>query len=294
MGPLAWSTMAQTTPPGDPAPPTTPLATPDSGGLSGPTVSTATDSALTLIERDFSGSLRRLETSAEEAALAKLTLTAEEKSLTDTILRERAAILDGVVGKNTGLLVRLQGLRTAPTPDGRAALREMTQKLEPLRARGRLRDEIATALEILNQKRFVAMVDEYHDAILELTLEELRKEKPEATRAEAVARMSLLGVGEEIRRSYERTLAEKTGRLDAVIELLELTEAQEAKVRSIALEFGQKSLGKPTRAQIRKLLADVSAELTPEQRAKFVREIYESRVPAAAGTSQDARPAMPE
>ncbi len=255
------------------------------GALGGPTIEAGSKPVRTLIERDFDGKLRRLEISAEEAALEKLTLTEDEKSLTAAIFRERSALLDGVVGKNTDLLIRLQGLRESRTPDGVAALRQMAAKLEPLRKRGRLRDEIASVLEVENQKLFVAMVDEYHAAVVADTLAELRKDKPGTTAAEATGREMLLGLGQEIRRSYERTLAEKTGKLEEMITLLKLDEAQEAKVRSIALEFGQQSMGRPTPAQTRRLLADISRELTPEQRATFVRELYARRTGTAMPTA---------
>jgi hypothetical protein len=204
-------------------------------------------------------------------------LSDEEKSLTAEILRERGAIVDGVVGKNTDLLIRLQGLRESRTPDGLAALRQMAAKLEPLRKRGRLRDEIASVLEIENQKQFVTMVDEYHAAIIADTLAELRKDNPDATIVEATGRERLLGLGQEIRRSYERTLAEKTGKLEEIITLLKLDEAQEAKVRALALEFGQQSMGRPTQSQIMRLIGDISRELNTEQRATFVRELYARR-----------------
>ncbi len=252
-----------------------PASTP--GALSGPTIEATSKAPMTLVARDFDGKLRRLEISAEEAALERLTLSDEEKSLTAEILRERGAILDGVVGKNTDLLIRLQGLRESRTPDGVAALRQMAAKLEPLRKRGRLRDEIASVLEIENQKRFVTMVDEYHAAIIADTLAELRKDNPDATIAEATGRERLLGLGHEIRRSYERTLAEKTGKLEEIITLLKLDEAQEAKVRALALEFGQQSMGRPTQAQTMRLIGDISRELNTEQRATFVRELYARR-----------------
>ncbi len=252
-----------------------PASTP--GALSGPTIDASSKASMTLVERNFDGKLRRLEISAEEAALERLTLSDEEKQLTAKIVSERGAILDGVVGKNTDLLIRLQGLRESRTPDGVAALRQMAAKLEPLRKRGRLRDEIASVLEIENQKQFVTMVDEYHAAIIADTLAELRKDNPDATIAEATGRERLLGRGHEIRRSYERTLAEKTGKLEEIITLLKLDEAQEAKVRALALEFGQQSMGRPTQAQITRLVGDISRELNTEQRAALLRELYARR-----------------
>lgn len=268
---ITASAWAQAAP--DPAQP--PASTP--GALSGPTIDAPSKPPMTLVERSFGGKLRRLEISAEEAALERLTLSDEEKQLAAKILSERGSILDEVVGKNTDLLIRLQGLRESRTPDGVAALRQMAAKLEPLRKRGRLRDEIASVLEIENQKRFLALVDEYQDAVIADTLAELRKDKPSATLAEATARERLLGLGQEIRRSYERTLAEKTGKLEEIITLLKLDEAQEAKVRALALEFGQQSMGRPTQSQIMRLIGDISRELNTEQRATFVRELYARR-----------------
>lgn len=265
-------------------------ATPDP--LSGPAVEDENAGA-TIVERTFDGNLKRLDIRPEEAALAKLNLTPEERTAADAVLSERAKTLDIIVRDHIDLLVRQQAARAGGNNDEIAKVnKEFREAMRPLASRGGLGAELAATLEEPNARRYNRMVREYYAALLSQVRKEMpegdpvpdgmmdggvmrddlaaprtAKTKPEPRRAEA-AKQLLEVFGQEVRRSYDRIAAEGQSRLDDVVKRLGLDSEQEAKVRAIATEFAQKSLLNPTPAQRAEVFRKVLAELTPEQRAK--------------------------
>lgn len=265
-------------------------ATPDP--LSGPAVDDE-NAGPTIVERTFDGNLKRLEIRPEEAALAKLNLTPEERTAADAVLSERAKTLDAIVREHIDLLVRQQAARAGGNNDEIAKVnKEFREAMRPLASRGGLGAELAATLEEPNARRYNRMVREYYAALLSQSRKEMPegdpvpdgmmdgdvmrddtmapksvKAKPEPRRAEA-ARQLLEVFGQEVRRSYDRIAAEGQSRLDDVVKRLALDTEQEARVRAIATEFAQKSLLNPTPAQRAEVFRKVLAELTPEQRAK--------------------------
>ncbi|MFZ4638652.1 MAG: hypothetical protein ACOYMC_14685, partial [Pirellulales bacterium] len=229
------------------------------------------------------------------------TLSPEEQSATDGVLKDRAAMLDGIVREHLELLLRMQSARAGGNNDEIAKVnKEFREAMRPLAAKGGLVAEIAAVLEPRNAREFNRMVREYYRALLT----QGRKDMPEGDpmpegmmdggmmredadgaakqgagggssqrkdprRAEAVKQM-LEVFGQEVRRSYERLAAEGQSRLDEVVKRLGLDAEQEAKVRAIGLEFAQKSLLNPTPAQRAEVFRKVMAELTPEQRLRAV------------------------
>ncbi len=245
--------------------------------LSGPKVA-APAPKTSLIERGLDGKVRRLEVPAEEAALDLLTMTEEENAKVETVMTERNAILDKVVGQNIEILLRLQGLQAeGPSrQDAQAALRELVEKLQPLRERGSLRDEVAGAMSADNAAKFRTLVEEYWKAVADEAVAEAKKEDPNAAPARVVARVRLQAVGQEIRRSYDRKIASGKNQLDQAVAKLGLTPEQEDKVRNMATDYFQKTLGKATPQQRREFFQKLMRELTPAQRQALLSELYGS------------------
>ncbi len=281
--------------------------------LAGPSVKPE-EAAPSLVDRTFAGEMKRPDVRPEEAALRKLQLSDAERAATDRVLAERASMLDGLVRENIGLLLRLQAARAS---GDRAALgavnKELREVLRPLAAKGRLQEQIRSALEPENAAKYDGLVRGYYRAILAEgkgtrpkrgggeaakppAERAMRDEEAERTSMDQMphaaphdaphaapdsapdsappeerrerARLLLEVFGQEVRRSYERIAAEGQSRLDEVAKALDLTPAQEAKVRALAAEFAQKSQFKPTQAQRAELFGNVLRELTPEQRVR--------------------------
>jgi hypothetical protein len=239
--------------------------------LRGPVVETKASPA-TLLERDFQGHLRRLEVPAEEAALGKLSLSESEKQGTERILTERAAVLDGIVGGNVELLLRISTAKEAGNkPELHQAVSELIKLMEPLRQRGKLVDELAGQLSEANGAELRRLTREYWMHVID---EEHAKAPKGTRRGEIQTREVLAAVGMEVRRAYETRISGKQEELEQLITALELTPEQEGKVRAIALDFAQKTLAKPTGAQKRELFMRLNKELTPAQRLTLLKHVY--------------------
>ena len=77
-------------------------------------------------------------------------------------------------------------------------------------------------------------------------------------------------VGLEVKSAYDRVVQQGQQRIDDVVKQLDLSAEQEAKVRAIAIEFGQQAKLNPTPTQRAELFQKLMKELTPEQQRKLV------------------------
>jgi hypothetical protein len=257
----------------------------DEDALAGPRVLEKSDRSL--VHRDFNGALARLDRPAEEAALDLLTLSDEEQAATEKVLTQRAAILDEVVGDNIPLLLKLQGVREeGMTPGRREAMREMFQKLAPLRARGSLREELSACLDIDNAREFERLVEEYWKAVVEDSAARVGEAGEARTRGEVAIREQLSAIGLEIKRSYDRRVADGLARLDDALRLVAATPEQEGRIRNLTTDFFQQNAGKANDAQRLRYLRKVMAELEPSQRTKLLKEWY-----GGAGPAKRSKPA---
>lgn len=265
---LAAPALAQTAEPADPP------------ALAGPSV-TDTKAPPSLVQRDFEGKVKRLEEPADEAALALLPLTPEQRAKADAVLAQRHALLDRLVLENFQTVSRLRG---APADERRQVFLELREALRPLRERGSLADELRPVLTSEQHERHAELVGEYFAAITDETAPgEAMGEQPRRAvdRAGAAGRELIQQIGVAVRRSYERTIGQQQKELEATLAALNLTPEQDAKVRKIILDSAQKRLsaagpGAPANAKTdapprpdterRRTLLAVMSALTPEQR----------------------------
>jgi hypothetical protein len=264
---LTLPAVAQTDKPADP--------------LRGPQVA-KTPRPTSLVERDFSGRLKRLDVPPEEAALDILRLDAATKAKTDQILAARAQILDKIVQDNIDLVVRFANARQAGDKAGQlAALNEFSGKLQPLNVRGKLADELRNALPREKTARFDNLINDYRRALADEDMADAQARGENLTRLQVNLRQNLQSLGVEIKRSYERTIAAKSAEFEQLISQLSLRPEQEAKVRSLVTDFVQRTQGKATPDQRRDLFFKIMAELDPDQQ-KALMNAYMGR-PAAGG-----------
>lgn len=243
--------------------------------LAGPKIDEKT-AGPTLVRYDMSNRLRRLtDSSPEEAALELLRLSEEEEGEVAHVLTERAKAVDEVVGSNLPLLLEATLARDA---NDRKALREHLGKLyerfAAVRARGALKDEIAYVLTDEHASAFRTLVDDYWKAVVRDELKgrtgEMEGEKGRAI----VVRETLMAFGMEIRRSYERQVAQKTAQLEELIARVDATPEQGEKIRQITAAAYQATAGKPTLQQRRETFAKVMKVLTREQQRVVLAGLY--------------------
>lgn len=240
--------------------------------LSGPQVHEGAHESL--VERGFDGRILPLEVVPEEVAVSLLDLDEASRSRVDTILDERSAILDRVLVENLDLLLKFQSARASGSATRQLSiLRAFIRKLEPLRRRGSLRDEIARVLPEDQRARFEAMIDEYEDA-LEAQARADARARGERFRPLAYRiRRNLERLGQDIVASYERAVASRTAELEAFLTRASLGPQSEREVRRIITEFGQQTMLRPAPADKRRLVRDLWNAVRPEERTRLIRAL---------------------
>jgi hypothetical protein len=225
----------------------------------------------TLVERDLSGHLQRPDVPPEEAAIDLLGLDAEAKARVDQILAARAAILDQIVTDNIDLISRFANARQAgDRAEQFAALEELSKKLQPLNARGKLGDELRAALPPEKTRDYDNLVSEYRRAAVDADMAEAQARGERLTRLQANLRENLASLGLQIKRSYERTIAAKAADFEQLIGQLNLTPEQDSKIRGFVTQFVQDTKGRPTQEQRRSLFFRIMGELDRDQQKKLM------------------------
>ncbi len=254
----------------------TPTASADPPALAGPRVGEEREAGATLVRWDYAGRLVLLDSSPEEAAIALLELTREQKERVLKVVAERAAIFDKVISTSIELFQRFE------VADERKDAGEMldllgqfTQRLGPLTQRGTAFDEIYSALPREKAGRFAVLVDEYHQALLR----DARRAAELENRAFDAVGAALEIRGQEmlraIERSFERTSVAGEQEFEELLEQLDLKPESEQIVRAMATDFALKTNLNPTKAQTLVFVVQLLAELEPDERVKVVRKVFE-------------------
>jgi hypothetical protein len=225
----------------------------------------------TLVERDFSGKLKRPEVPPEEAALALLNLDPGAKAKVDAVLAARAEVFDHVVLDNLDLVVRLHNARQAGDKMATVnLLTEFMRKLAPVNARGRLAEEIHNALPAEQAAKFDAIVAEYRTAAMAEARREAERRGERVAPRVLETRENLASIGAEIRRSYERQISARAAEFERIIAQLGLRAEQETKIRNMVTDYAQQTKGKATPEQRRTLFFRIMAELDQDQQKRLM------------------------
>jgi len=238
--------------------------------LSGPAV-TERAGGPTLVEKDFSGRLKRPEIPPEEAAYVLVKPGAESKAKADAILAERAEILDKIVVENLDVIVKFANARQAgDRRDQILLLSQLMGKLQPLNARGNLGTELRGTLDEAKAKQYDTILAEYRKAAADEANREAKARGERLTPRQIETRENLQSLGAEIKRSYERQITAKVTEFDRIIGQLGLEPEQETNIRNLVTEFGQQTKGKATPEQRRDLFFRIMARLNPDQQRKLM------------------------
>lgn len=267
----------------------------DADALRGPAVAKHPDRPVrSIVQRDFSGRLKKLEDVPALVALANLDLSAEEKSAVDRALGARAAAIDTIVRDNLRLIIELAGANEAKDKAAAARLQsEVFQKAQPFIARGPILGEIKPALHADKFAELERMVDEYNAiAVQERMAEPAAGEKP--NRFGAFLAQGFESFGQEARASYQRVVEAGGKDFENLLKMLQLSPEQESKIRQEATDLYLKTYGKPTRRQQIRLFLDIYAKLDTEQRHALSRYIGEEGRVRRAPIASTPKPAPDE
>jgi len=242
--------------------------------LAGPTVN-AVQAPPTLVIRDFSGVLTRPQVAPEEAATRLLTLSEAEQTAVSTVLNERAAIYDRAIQNNYDLLLKLQGFKEMPGNEKLALLRDWNVALKELKAHGKLIDELAASLTPANAAQLRSMVKEYRNATLADAIKNPGNEKS-LRPGQIAARENLQEMGHELKRSFDRRLADGQANLNDILSKIDATPQQRDAIQRITMESFQQTKANPNAQQKQDLFRKVLETLTPQQRRTLVQEYFQT------------------
>ncbi|KAA0215644.1 MAG: hypothetical protein DYG94_08610 [Leptolyngbya sp. PLA3] len=248
----------------------------DPPALAGPSVEAPIQARSTLVRWDYAGRLVLLDSSAEEAAIALLELTREQKERVLEIVAERAAIFDKVIITSIDLFQRFESADESKNGAQMLdLLGQFTERLGPLTRRGSLFDEVYSVLPREQAMRFARLVDEYHWALLR----DARRAAELENRSFDAVQAALQIRGQEMLRAIERSLERSTvageREFEELLEKLDLKPESEQTIRAMATDFAARTNLNPTKAQTLVFVVQVLAELEPGERAKVVRKIIE-------------------
>lgn len=255
--------------------------------LAGPTAA-ETPRQATLVERSYDGSVKRLETTPEEAAVALLDLAEGVQERVATIFVERAEFLDKVVAQELDLLIRLGNAGQAGDPRG-VALEGIAlyQRLGPMFDEGRLVDRVAAELPPERQREYRRLVREYWEAVV--------GEKQAAAKPRRRGRVELLieakgeALGVELERSFERLLKGPGGGFDLLAGYLALRPDQEARIRPLWVRYMELvELGEGESDKAGRLFLSMLAHLDGAQRDRLRGVTRATPRPAPAKPLEDS------
>lgn len=275
---------------------------PSDGGkdapLSGPKV-VDRERPKTLVERDASGALVRIEQRPEVAALALLTLTPEEKLATDRIVLEHQVAVGRALDEHMAMFLEYQGVRQSAN---REKMRELAPKFR--QAMGALLspsliDRVAGALPKEKSEGLRGYVDEYlqaeftqqseqrggaegerrptsrkkddrpgEDGMMPSPRKDVPMQMPKAMRERQEANLLM----REMARTLSSIVQERTARMDAALKAAEATPEQEARIKAIVRETSSPTKP-PTPAEREQTTRKILAELGPEQGRKFLQAL---------------------
>ncbi len=288
----AFSAAALAQAEGKPQPAVQPAVQPDAKptDLSGPKVEKPKPT-YTLVKVGLNGKLDRITQPVEEATIAILPLSEDERAKVTKIIADRAAAVDKGVRNSAQFILRIQGIREdGITTDRQAAIRELNEKLPMLRDRDAYRSELRLALSAENAQRFDAVIGEYLKAT---TLQASADAKAEGRKGNPFLMSlgeGLRNVGLEIQQSFDRIVKEGTDKTDHLMEVVKPTPEQEGAIRNLITDFGQKTQLNPTPAQRGEFFKNLLKLLTIKQREALVADLYGAD---AASTPEEPKPATP-
>ncbi|MBL8964034.1 MAG: hypothetical protein KF787_05295 [Phycisphaeraceae bacterium] len=262
--------------------------------LRGPDIKDASENRASLVQRDFSGTLVRLEERPEVAALALLGLGVDERAAADAVLEVHATAVGVFALEHYDLFLRLQAARQGGASDqARSLLREINDKARPLLLPP-LAQRVADALPQATRDRYLSLVREYQRALMaEDTVgprgARIRPGGPDqggssidSTGSPGISspardgplvrrRAELNLLLREMGRSFSTLLDERRENADAFLKSIDATPEQDNRIRGKLREFAAETNFKPTPGQRATLAREILAELTPEQRRKALR-----------------------
>lgn len=234
--------------------------------LTGPSVADQTP-AMSLVRIGYDGRLAELDAPAPIAALDLLGLSPEERASAESVLHERAVLIDQIVAANVRLLSGFEATMQSGTPAEKASLLTTgLAELEPALRWGRLDHRLEAVLSPPAAHRYRELLDGYFTARLD-------RPGPDGG---GVLRLRLEIYGEQLRWEIQQSAQRLFGQaddqwLERLTVAVGLSDGQRAAIRTKAEAWFFETGARPTKAQERALIESIAAELTWWQRIRLAR-----------------------
>ncbi len=265
---------------------------PDDQALAGPKVDRPA-SEKTNVERTYDGTLVRLETRPEQAAIALLTLTDDQKQPINKLFEDRATKLSNVLFDNldTFLAVPAAGQAGGGRPSNDPKDREeIAGKMRELHKAGAeaglieppLIDQVAKLLPQEQTPEFRRLVAEYMTALEQQAQKDFganpqgsfsrpgnpTPDGPRARRPQrSTKRVQMNLFIRELARTLGAVVQERKEQADALYKAVDATPEQQAQIQKLIRDSAEKNKGKrPTPEQRAETFKKIMDLLTPEQR----------------------------
>ena len=228
----------------------------------------------TIVEYEYGGGLKPLEVPPAEAALAALNLPPDIAGRAADRLAARARLVESLVTEHFDLIAQGETIDKGGSGLDKAVfLVRVIAAFKPLLDRGPMEQEVRDALPTPYRERFDAIVKDYWDAVVDAHSDAARAagEKPRPGKARFEARNQALG--KEIEQGVQRVLESEEFIAFYLLRGIGLTPEQDARVRSIVIDFAAKTMGEATEDQQGALVLSVMAYLTEPQRDKLIERI---------------------
>jgi len=255
--------------------------------LAGPSVS-APESERSLVRRDFSGRLKRLDGLPVNAALDLMDLTPQEKSAAMKPLLERSLAIETIMRENTRLVLEAQAA-FKPGDDGRGqrAVMKLYELAQPIFTKGKPLDLAAAQLPTAKARELRRLVGEYMQAaVADRMVGNVDGKKQERLGAFLAENGALFG--KEIELAAKRTFEGGEKEFQELSRKLALTPEQESKIQAMFVDMMTKDYAKPSKGQQLKVILSAYKLLTDEQRARL-REIMAEEARDAAKAKRKMR-----
>jgi Spy/CpxP family protein refolding chaperone len=262
----------------------------DDQALAGPKVDRPAGEK-TIVERSFDGTLVRLETRPEQAAVALLTLTDDQKQPINKLFEDRAKKLSTVLYENLDTFLAVQAARQAgggrPSNDPKDR-EEIAGKMRELHKAGAeaglieppLVDQVAKLLPEDQTPEFRRLVSEYMTAVDQQAQKDFganpqgsfsrpgnpTPDGPRRATGDQRTQMNLFI--RELARTLGAVVQERKEQAEALFKAVDATPEQQTQIQNLLRETGEKNKGKrPTPEQRAETFKKIMDLLTPEQRA---------------------------
>lgn len=285
------------------------VAPADADALAGPKVldnAKAPDEP-TLMQPSFDGTMEELTERPEVVLLRQLTLSVSEKTATDALLAQRTIRINKLLVENLEEYLALQSLlqevagggspypqrpanaddqggmngdETRATRDERPAQQRLREKMLAFREQAKdlvdppLVDQIAAHLSDENKAKLRDALSEYHRANpmpgrarAGSDARPARSDLAQSPRA--AARRETQHLLRELGRALRMLAEERQAKFDELVQAVDPTPEQEARIQAILRDQGAVGQLQPTTAQRTESLRKIMDVLTPEQRKRL-------------------------